>query len=183
MAISPRALKGRPRDPLLATVRVVLSVAMLVATVLPAILLAAVPLVLAGRGRILAELSRRAGKALPPDFPYAICGILALIAISAICGFFFLRQLRRIVDSVAEGDPFIPENAVRLERMGWLAMLIQLIAIPAGALAGWVSYVGHVRYPDIGFSIGGTILALILFVLARIFRKGTQMRDDLEGTV
>ena len=27
------------------------------------------------------------------------------------------------------------------------------------------------------------IVALLLFILARVFRRGTEMRDDLEGTV
>ena len=30
---------------------------------------------------------------------------------------------------------------------------------------------------------GALILALILFVLARVFRRGADMRDGLEGTV
>jgi hypothetical protein len=33
------------------------------------------------------------------------------------------------------------------------------------------------------FWLGGVILSLTLFVLARVFRKGTDMREDLEGTV
>ena len=171
------------RDPLLGTVRAVLSVGMIGAIVFMAITLASVPLTLLWRGPILAEIGRRGAITLPPDFIWVICGIYVLIAVTASLGFLFLRALRRIVDTVAEGDPFIPGNAVRLERMGWLAVAIQLIAIPAGVLAGWATYLAHVHYLDIGFSFGGAFLALILFVLARVFRKGAQMRDELEGTV
>ena len=36
---------------------------------------------------------------------------------------------------------------------------------------------------DAGLDIEGILLALILFILARVFRHGARMRDDLEGTV
>ena len=54
---------------------------------------------------------------------------------------------------------------------------------PAGALSGWISYTGKMRYVDVGVSLGGVLLALILFVLARVFSQGAAMRDELEGTV
>ncbi|MEO6718491.1 MAG: DUF2975 domain-containing protein [Novosphingobium sp.] len=171
------------RDPLLGTVRAALSVGMIAAIALTASSLVSAPLALMWRGRILAEIARRGAITLPPQFIWVICGICALIALTAYIGFLFLRELRRIVDTVAEGDPFIPENARRLERMGWLAVATQLIAIPAGALAWWATYLANVHYVDIGISLGGIFLALILFVLARVFRKGSDMRDELEGTV
>ena len=145
--------------------------------------LTSAPLLLIWRERVIAELSARAGMALPGELSYAITGVQLLIAITAMLGYFFVRDLRRIIDSVADGDPFIPDNALRLSQMGWLAVAVQLIAIPAGALAGWISWKSHLHYVDIGFSLGGMLLALILFILARIFRKGAEMRDELEGTV
>ena len=36
---------------------------------------------------------------------------------------------------------------------------------------------------DIEFSLTGVLLALVLFILARVFRHGAAMREDLEGTV
>ncbi len=153
------------------------------AVVFTVVTLGSIPMALLWRSRILAEIGKRGTDALPPDFIWVIVGICALIAATASLGFLFLRELRRIVDTVGQGDPFIPVNAVRLQRMGWLAVAIQLIAVPAGALAGWSSYKAHVHYLDIGFSFGGIFLALMLFLLARIFRKGAAMRDELEGTV
>ncbi len=51
------------------------------------------------------------------------------------------------------------------------------------ALAGWVAYISKANYIDVGVSFSGVLLALILFVLARVFGQGAQMRDELEGTV
>ena len=171
------------RDPLLGTVRVALSVGMVIAILITMASLGSIPLALVSRGRIIAEIARRGSVTIAPDFIWVICGICLLIALAAFIGFRFLRELRRIIDTVAEGDPFIPDNAIRLQRMGWLALAIQLIAIPAGVLSGWASYLAHARYVDISFSFSGALLALILFVLARVFRKGSDMREELEGTV
>ena len=36
---------------------------------------------------------------------------------------------------------------------------------------------------EASFDFGGLILILTLFILARVFRHGAAMREDLEGTV
>jgi hypothetical protein len=103
-------------------------------------------------------------------------------------GIWFLLLLRQIVETVAAGDPFIGDNATRLSRMGWIALGAQAVSIPlAGAviwLAGMIEYHDSTRLDhDVGFDFGGIILVLVLFILARVFRQGAAMRDDLEGTV
>ena len=137
----------------------------------------------AWRGKVLAELSHRAGTALPTDIAYAIAGAQLLVALAAVLGFFFIRHLRRIIDTVAQGDLFIPANALRLNHMAWLVIAMQCIALPAGALAGWVAWISKSDNIHIGISFSGVLLALILFVLARVFGQGAQMRAELEATV
>jgi Protein of unknown function (DUF2975) len=105
----------------------------------------------------------------------------------------FLVLLRRIVLSVGEGDPFIPENAERLSRMGWLVLAGQIAAIPVGALVLWIASLvedtpaeSRIRadlHSDFGFSFSSLLLMLVLFILARVFRRGASMREELEGTV
>ena len=34
-----------------------------------------------------------------------------------------------------------------------------------------------------GFSLTGILMVLILFILARVFKRGAEMREELEGTV
>lgn len=133
-----------------------------------------------GHGAVVAKV---AAEGAPPIAAWAITGLLVLIAAVLMMAERFLRRLRGIIDSVAEGDPFVPANADRLEQMGWLSLAMNLVAIPTGLLAAWLSsYATHVK-TDIGFSFGGLILMLTLFILARVFRQGAAMRDELEGTV
>ena len=91
----------------------------------------------------------------------------------------FISMLRRIVATVAEGDPFVVENAQRLTRMGWLAVAIGVLATGIGIAATLID--GSPEAFDIDG--GSLILALSLFILARVFRHGAALREDLEGTV
>ena len=130
--------------------------------------------------RDLAESGIRAG-ALPWMVVLLVLGIAM-----AILGFFFFRLLRRIVDSVGDGDPFIPINADRLYQMAWLSLGIQALVMAATPLMIWFDALPekpNVHHGDSGFSVGALVTALLLFVLARVFRVGSQMREELEGTV
>lgn len=113
----------------------------------------------------------------------ALTLFLALISLGLT--YDFVTRLAQIIDTVGQGDPFTGENAGRLRRMGWLAISVQLVNLPLSLLAIWVE--SHVE--DGGFeldsdiSLTGIGLAIVLFILARVFSRGAQMREDLEGTV
>jgi hypothetical protein len=100
----------------------------------------------------------------------------------------FLLELGGIVKSVERGDPFEPANADRLSRMGWIAVAGYAIATVIGSIAAWIKSVAgeagnHIDVDDVGLDGGGILLILVLFILARVFRHGAAMREDLEGTV
>ena len=110
--------------------------------------------------------------------------MLGLLAV----GFVFFGKLRAIVATVGEGDPFAPENADRLNLMAWLTLLGQAFMIPIAGLgllaAKWAEPMENSDVTiDAGFDIEGILLAIILFILARVFKHGAAMREDLEGTV
>lgn len=115
----------------------------------------------------------------------AVLLILVIAMASLSLAYDFTTRLAQIIDTVGQGDPFTEANAKRLTRMGWTAIAIQVIAIPAGLLSVWLEPQLHegTFSVDSDFSFTGIGLALVLFILARVFRKGTEMRDDLEGTV
>jgi hypothetical protein len=102
--------------------------------------------------------------------------------------FFFFGKLRRIIRTVGEGDPFQPANADRLNAMAWLTVGVQLCFLPAAALGMELAkYADEMKDANInvdgGMDIEGILLAIVLFILARVFRHGAAMREDLEGTV
>jgi hypothetical protein len=115
----------------------------------------------------------------------ASTAVLFVMLVSLGLMYDFVTQLGRVIDTVSKGDPFTRENSVRLRRMGWLAIIVQLISLPLTLLSSWLQ--SHVETGTFeltsDFSFTGLALALVLFILARVFAKGAEMREDLEGTV
>lgn len=116
-------------------------------------------------------------------------GLLLIIAIMLGALFLFFGKLRAMIDTVADGDPFVPANAERLNTMAWLLLATQVLTWPLGALAlmlaDWAEKLDDVdmRLEFNGLDLSGILVVLVLFILARVFRQGAAMREDLEGTV
>jgi hypothetical protein len=94
-----------------------------------------------------------------------------------------LTRLLAIVETVRFGDPFVSENAARLQTTAWALLGLELLHLAVGAIAASASSESQPLDIDCTFSITGWLAVLLLFVLARVFQYGTRMRDDLEGTV
>ncbi|MEZ0327356.1 MAG: DUF2975 domain-containing protein [Fimbriimonas sp.] len=121
-----------------------------------------------------------------PDTDRLIWGLRA-IAFIGLCSIplhnLFLKRLLEIVDTVGVGDAFVAANAVRLRAMAWTLLILQCVSIVIGAIANAVSTSAHPLHLDAGFSITGWLAVLLTFLLAQVFAEGSQMREDLEGTV
>jgi hypothetical protein len=94
-----------------------------------------------------------------------------------------LAGLLAIVDTVWAGDPFVVENAVRLQKIAWAVVALEALHLVVVVVAANVST--PTTPLDIGwnFSVTRWLAVLLLFVLARVFEYGARMREDLEGTV
>ena len=108
----------------------------------------------------------------------AFFGVLAVPLFHVI-----LNRLLSIVDTVRAGDPFIIDNARRLQTIAQILLGIQVLHLVIGFVAARAR--SEVQQLDIdwSFSITPWIAVLLLFVLARVFEHGARLRADLEGTV
>ena len=178
----------KPRDPLLTAGRILVLIMQVLVAVIAAFMLLLILVILLGESAITAELAAN-NPGTEFAFPTAaIVFVLALAAAALALLFLFFRKLRQIIATVGEGDPFVPENAQRLSQMAWLTLGANLISVPIGLLGLHVAdEMGGITSEDFDFDVGldggGILLIIVLFILARVFRKGTEMRDDLEGTV
>ena len=95
----------------------------------------------------------------------------------------FYARLLSIVETVRSGNPFVSENASRLQTIAWAVLSMELIRLVIVGIANSVSTAA--RPIDIDWDLSATpwLAVLLLFVLARVFDHGVRIREDLEGTV
>lgn len=93
---------------------------------------------------------------------------------------FVCYQLRKILGTLATGDPFVPENASRLSRIAVAIALIQLLRIAISVGMGLT-----VKGTHIVFSLDVVAWASVaaLFILSQVFREGTRLRDEEKMTI
>ena len=121
-----------------------------------------------------------------PEADQLIMGLRAIAALGLVgipLNYVVLKRLLAIVETVRAGDPFVAENALRLQAIAWTLLALQLLSLTIGAIVKAVSTPAHPLHLDAGFSINGWLAVLLTFLLARVFAEGTLMRADLEGTV
>ncbi len=94
-----------------------------------------------------------------------------------------LSRLLAIVSTVSLGDPFVAENASRLQQIAWAVLGLEMLHLCVGIVQAGVSSGAASLDLDWNFSLTPWLAVLLLFVLARVFDHGTRMREDLEGTV
>jgi hypothetical protein len=172
-------------DPLLALGRGLIWVLFVVVGLVALLFAICLPLTILMPETVFSALLEEQVTSLPADSIGMLAGILGLGLLTLLAMLYFLKQLFDIIGSVAAGDPFVPTNADRLSRMGWTVLGIQLLAVPLGLFQYNLQDILALEDAifTISFADNGLILALVLFILARVFRHGTTLRDELEGTV
>lgn len=182
-------------DPLLLIGKIFTIVLQAVMAIGSVALIIAIPAILIAQGPIEAEIASEL-PGFDEDFPALLIAAIMAIGLSILVMlFFFFGMLRRIIGTVGDGDPFQPANARRLSTMAWLMLGTQLVVIPAGIIAfqltGYADAIETAGADGFSMSFDGEndldvtawLLVIILFILARVFRHGAAMREDLEGTV
>jgi len=112
---------------------------------------------------------------LPALVAGLIGGLVVIPAIIYVC-----IQLRRILATLAEGDPFVPENAVRLTRVAATIAITQLLCI---AVALVISLIFDQTRIDFNLDLIAWASVAALFILSQVFREGTRLRDEEKMTI
>ena len=137
---------------------------------------------------IVAEEWTFAALGIPPTswmlpVMWGLRAVAALGLVGIPLNYLILKRLLSIVHTVRRGDPFVPSNAKRLQAIAWALLALQLLSMVIGGIGEVISTPEHPVDLDAGFSPTGWLAVLLMFVLARVFAEGAQMREDLEGTV
>lgn len=140
---------------------------------------------------ILTQLSEVYVERPSVEVLWSIAGLLIVLMAILLLSYFTIDRLKKIVGSVSDGDPFTQMNGVRLRGMGVAILIIQILTIALGAVFGLVfSLLGEMKdgkedtmHMDFSISLSGILLVLLLILLARVFDRGAEMREELDGTV
>lgn len=108
---------------------------------------------------------------------------LGLMAPVMIAAHIIFARLLLILDSVDQGDPFVPDNGDRLQTVAWALLAVQICDLLFGAIGVWTDVLAGERISGWSPALTGWIAVLLVFVLARVFREGARLRDDAELTI
>lgn len=165
---------GDPIDPLLTAARILLIV------LLAGVALTALAVVFGVAAHIgVSGIPATRGLADPAWRPISgalfAMGALWLVADTVLA-------LLAMIAAVARDAAFERANVTRLERIAHNTIGLAILGVIAD-LAG-TPIGGSINGFDIGVDLPASIgFALLIFILARVFRKGAAMRDDLAGVV
>jgi hypothetical protein len=104
-------------------------------------------------------------------------------------GFVALWQLRGLLGSVRQGDPFHATNVRRLRWFGWLLLLgYPAVALTSSLLKEGLGSTMPEAQPLLGNSAAvspaaAMLAGLAVLILAEVFAHGLRLREDVEGTI
>ena len=173
------------RDPFLKTGGFIVRTGQHLFALTASLFLLAIPLAILFGDNVLQAVHQHFGIA---ESYYPVGSVVALLLfVSGVLTLWwmFFRYLANIVDTVVAGDPFINTNADRLQRMAFLLLAIQLAYIPIAAFGLIVetAFKGPTSEVSVFWDFTGLLMVITLFVFARVFRHGTDMRSELKGVV
>ena len=92
-------------------------------------------------------------------------------------------QLRLILRTLADGDPFVPENSPRLVRIALTIAIMELARYGVTLLLLAFVDFGIGEGPRISVSVVAWISAAAMLVFSQVFREGTRLREAEKMTV
>ena len=116
--------------------------------------------------------------------PAQIAGGLAMLCVVMPGIIYICFQLRKILRTLADGDPFVSENSGRLTKIAGAIALMEIgrmIAIIC--VRNMVAFTPPESAPAFTISLVAWAAAVAFFVLAQVFREGTRLRDDAKMTI
>jgi hypothetical protein len=108
--------------------------------------------------------------------------IVALAVLFVIfIGFILMAgQLKKILQTLVDGDPFVPENARRLLRLSLIVAGMEI----CNYIIGFAAKLFHVGTSvDLSVNLAAWLAAITLWVLSQVFAEGTRLREEEKMTI
>jgi len=107
---------------------------------------------------------------------------IVLIVLSAVVSF-VCYQLNKVLNTLAAGDPFVPENAKRLFRIAGALAVAEIARNLFFSLFLYLKLIKEAEFP--GYSVNIALLGavIVLLILAQVFKEGTRLREEQKMTI
>ncbi len=129
-------------------------------------------------------LSLPGGDAVADISPLNFVFTLATLAVILPGIIYVCLQLRRILTTLAEGDPFVPENAQRLTRIALALAVMEVVSILfVLCMRSFITPEDAVSRPNLGINFVVWAAVAALFILSQVFREGTRLREEEKMTI
>ncbi|MGB3626248.1 MAG: DUF2975 domain-containing protein [Henriciella sp.] len=92
-------------------------------------------------------------------------------------------QLKRILSTLADGDPFVPENGPRLTRIALAIALVELARYVTVFLLNAFVDLGSEQPVRLSINLAAWAAVVALFILAQVFREGSRLREEEKMTI
>ena len=111
--------------------------------------------------------------------------VIGLVGLAVIVPgvIFICLQLRPILLALADGDPFVPEDARRLSSIGMVIAVVEILRIATVLIVSSVPTLVGDEPPRLSTQFILWISVAALFVLSQVFREGTRLRDEEKMTI
>lgn len=119
----------------------------------------------------------------------AVAISLVTYAVYACALIVIIGEMRAIFATLVEGDPFVPENARRLRTIAWAIVGLELARYAISAAANVILMVfgqpetGQITVKLLNVNLAAWTAAVVLIVLAEVFRQGAALRQDQQLTI
>ena len=130
----------------------------------------------------------RGSMSFPPPSRASVTGPMAIVAVMLALVLWGLGQLIAVFRTLRDRQPFVPDNAIRIRRIGYAVIVGEL------ARAGMVFFANS--YAMTHFSAAGLrfdarpdvnlfaiVHGLIILAIAEVFRAGTRLNEDQSLTI
>lgn len=108
---------------------------------------------------------------------------LASLAVFAPGIIYVCLQLRRILSTLATGDPFVPENGPRLTRIAMAIALVELARYLTVVFLNMFVDLGTEQPLRLSINLAAWAAVVALFILAQVFREGSRLREEEKMTI
>lgn len=134
---------------------------------------------LSGGAANLSGIQALAEGVTPSQFMIALGGLI----IGVPGAIYICILLRRMLSTLADGDPFVPQNASRLMRISAVIALMEIFRY-LSVFAVWLlrDQISGIE-PRLSVNLTLWVSVAALFILSQVFREGTRLRDEEKMTI